>query len=719
MNNRMTRSADTQPESAAEQVAMLTHSLRVSRFTVVCGPQGLGKSELARAALFGQPTSGQPATPGEMEIPILFGQWSGDPTAALRNAITDAVDARTKDPATRPGFGRRSLADTLEYWSERVDARFVIVLDHFERNLEAEPMRSENASFTDELAVALNRPSLKANFLIVINDTSEGLLSRLTLRLGRLYDSFLRVGAPVPEKTPDRRPETAASRHGDSSSASASSIPRPAPSIVAGREAAEPRMQSAAASPDTSSQRQSSRPSVPQRGAEARREPRIEPAFFGRLDDPHSMVTPERFRAAEHVQIKRARRRRGWSTAGIALAGLATIALPAGYMLYRTTLKEPARYSALLESSPSSYGVPVTRRAIDQPTGDEAPQGGQATPGAGGPSSAPDTPATPVPNNSEPAATLPPVTSVTAPTTAPVQAPPHEAPPAAPAMPEAAPPQAATPPTPAQAASPAPQAAPALQAARAIEQPPAPAKVAAAAAPVPSPAPKAGAVQSAVAPQASPAPAASSAQQAASAPASAAASRTDKVATPTVPVPAAAAPSVSEKSRPALRVATATAAPGSQEGPAAPFDQRQRDAAAAATAALNMAAVRDLNLARAEDATPASPVPARDLKPLSDPAGRAKVFINIRSESQRAYANMVAQKLEHAGITVSGIAKVDRGPDRLDLRYYHPGERDEALTVQAALQREGVPAASPRLISGYEESAVPRNYELWLAPERN
>jgi hypothetical protein len=59
---------------------------------------------------------------------------------------------------------------------------------------------------------------------------------------------------------------------------------------------------------------------------------------------------------------------------------------------------------------------------------------------------------------------------------------------------------------------------------------------------------------------------------------------------------------------------------------------------------------------------------------------------------------------------------VDRGPETADLRFFRTWEREEAERVMRVLNELGIPVTHLKRIAGYEASAIPRQYELWLPP---
>ena len=120
------------------------------------------------------------------------------------------------------------------------------------------------------------------------------------------------------------------------------------------------------------------------------------------------------------------------------------------------------------------------------------------------------------------------------------------------------------------------------------------------------------------------------------------------------------------------------------------------------------------------------PVPARSgdrPAPASAPTiadqarGMPSVFIHVLDENAREKARLLAPELERKGIALAGVRIVSDGPLASDLRYFRPSEQQEARQVQAALLSLGLPARRLKRIGGFETSAAPRQYELWLSAD--
>lgn len=186
----------------------LVRTMSAEPLTILIGPSGEAMSRFARAAAIAcAGLRNRPASDSCGDVVVIFDQWSGNPLAALGDAVAAAVDSATGRLITRPHPDPRSLADLLTRWGERFGANFIIVLDQYERNLAAEPLNARNARFSEQLADAVAQASAYARFLIVVGEQGEPALVRLTTRLASPCNSVLRL-AGAPAMT--RRPQTGA-----------------------------------------------------------------------------------------------------------------------------------------------------------------------------------------------------------------------------------------------------------------------------------------------------------------------------------------------------------------------------------------------------------------------------------------------------------------------------------------------------------------------------
>jgi hypothetical protein len=119
--------------------------------------------------------------------------------------------------------------------------------------------------------------------------------------------------------------------------------------------------------------------------------------------------------------------------------------------------------------------------------------------------------------------------------------------------------------------------------------------------------------------------------------------------------------------------------------------------------------------ALAPPATLASPATTKST--AAQIMGLPSVYIHVLDESTREQALRLAPALEKQGIALAGVKVVGAAPRASDLRYFRPSEKDEAHRIQAILLSLGLPAQRLKSIGGFETSAVPRQYELWLASD--
>lgn len=186
------------PSSHDSDVQALVAALSAANPAIVIAADSTETTRTVREAAVALAAAGGAPAPGRCaDIVVVFDQWAGEPSTGLIDTIAVAVDSATGTLITRPNPDPRSLAEVLAYWGERCAAGFVIVLDHFDRNLAAEPLRSANARFTEQLAQAIEAQPQRARFLIVVNAHDEGLIQRLSARLSRPCTNLVRLAPPA------------------------------------------------------------------------------------------------------------------------------------------------------------------------------------------------------------------------------------------------------------------------------------------------------------------------------------------------------------------------------------------------------------------------------------------------------------------------------------------------------------------------------------------
>lgn len=151
---------------------VIAANLLASRFTVLYGATGVGKSSVLRAGVARRVRSLAPEA-----LVVVHDTWAGDAVRNLSDAI--AAGLRGTDP---PGHDV-PLADQLAALVDRLGGRLYLVLDQFE---EAFSYAGATA-LADELSEVVTRPKLRVNVLLAVR---EDVLSELDVFAGRVPDVF-------------------------------------------------------------------------------------------------------------------------------------------------------------------------------------------------------------------------------------------------------------------------------------------------------------------------------------------------------------------------------------------------------------------------------------------------------------------------------------------------------------------------------------------------
>jgi hypothetical protein len=176
---------------------VLISNLRAARLTLLYARSGAGKSSLLRAGVASR--LGELAWRGLEErgtaqnIPVVFSSWREDPTAGLIDAIQEAVSpfVRGNLPSR---FPHQPLEDAVMAASNAADATLLVMLDQFEEYFFYQSAEGRDRSFADELASCINRPDLRANFLISIRDDAYSSLGDLFKgRIPNVYGNYLHL----------------------------------------------------------------------------------------------------------------------------------------------------------------------------------------------------------------------------------------------------------------------------------------------------------------------------------------------------------------------------------------------------------------------------------------------------------------------------------------------------------------------------------------------
>lgn len=152
---------------------VIAANLLASRFTVLYGPPGVGKSSVLRAGVRQRVRSLAPDA-----LVVIHDQWSGGDTVRdLLSAVTAAA------AGTEPAEPDTPLADGLSQLVGSFGGRLYLVLDQFEELFVYPGART----LVDELSDVVTRPKLRVNVLVAVR---EDALFKLDVFTGRIPDVF-------------------------------------------------------------------------------------------------------------------------------------------------------------------------------------------------------------------------------------------------------------------------------------------------------------------------------------------------------------------------------------------------------------------------------------------------------------------------------------------------------------------------------------------------
>lgn len=175
------------------EAGVIIGNLQAVRLTLLYAESGVGKSSVLRAGVVARLSEYARERRGggaPRLAPVVFGSWVERPLAGLIQAIAEAI---------RPHLGGREapelpgddLAGAVEAASKALDgATLLIVLDQFEELF----LYGEEDRVAAEIARCVNRPDLRANFLISIREDSYARLGDLFRgKVRNVYANFLHL----------------------------------------------------------------------------------------------------------------------------------------------------------------------------------------------------------------------------------------------------------------------------------------------------------------------------------------------------------------------------------------------------------------------------------------------------------------------------------------------------------------------------------------------
>jgi WD40 repeat protein len=176
----------------------VTYNLLGSRLTLLYGATGTGKSSLLRAGVayrLGQLSRDNMKLKDTPEfIPVVFNSWQGNPVHALCHTIERAVRGILGNVGPEGDRTTDSLEGTIELWSHLAQSDLLIILDQFEEYFLYHGHEQGAGSFYSEFPRAVNRPDLRASFLISLREDALAKIDLFKERIPKLFHNYIRVG---------------------------------------------------------------------------------------------------------------------------------------------------------------------------------------------------------------------------------------------------------------------------------------------------------------------------------------------------------------------------------------------------------------------------------------------------------------------------------------------------------------------------------------------
>ena len=178
---------------------LVISNLMASRFTVVYGGSGVGKSSLLRAGVkhrLREVTRDNLRNLGTPQLGVVvFSSWRDDPLPTLLHSITRAVEESWQ---LAHAVGARysmptHLDDALQRGVESVDGEFVVILDQFEDYFQYHSDGLDTDRFAVELPLAITNEAVRASFLVSIREDALAKLDCFEGRIPNLFSNLLRI----------------------------------------------------------------------------------------------------------------------------------------------------------------------------------------------------------------------------------------------------------------------------------------------------------------------------------------------------------------------------------------------------------------------------------------------------------------------------------------------------------------------------------------------
>ncbi len=176
---------------------IIAANLLAARLTLLYGPSGVGKSSVLLAGVVGDLRRRARENLADDDAPgfavVVVRSWRDDPLATIAAETRDAVAGLLgpRDlPEPPPGA---QLAEVLDHWSGQVRGKLLVVFDQFEEYFLYHEHDRGPDSFDAQFPRTVNRPDLRANFLVSIRDDALARLDRFKGRIPNLFENRLQI----------------------------------------------------------------------------------------------------------------------------------------------------------------------------------------------------------------------------------------------------------------------------------------------------------------------------------------------------------------------------------------------------------------------------------------------------------------------------------------------------------------------------------------------
>ena len=171
-------------------------NLIASRLTILYGPSGVGKSSILRAGVAHHLRKLTKQNLHEQGVPefivVVFNSWRDDPSIGLVSCIYDSVIKTFRDQSIKMIAPQANLMETVQAWTRHFDCNLLIILDQFEEYFLYHPHDQDHA-FDIQFSQAVNRPDLRANFLISMREDGLSGLDRFKGHIPNIFNNYLRL----------------------------------------------------------------------------------------------------------------------------------------------------------------------------------------------------------------------------------------------------------------------------------------------------------------------------------------------------------------------------------------------------------------------------------------------------------------------------------------------------------------------------------------------